>query len=436
MIFMKRFVNFQKNTLTSSTFIVLNGKNGISVCEVQRDSIRYVYKRLQTVISLFARLEQLFIMFGIPFLKGVFTLSSKDLETLRLQVDEINLKILQLLNDRGKVVQEINKLREVQGVKRFNPVRERKMLDMISENNNGPFETATLQHIFKQVFQMSLELQEDDNRKALLVSRKKKPEDTIVEINGEKIGDGQVHFIMGPCAVESYEQVRSVGQALQKQGLKLMRGGAFKPRTSPYDFQGLGVEGLKILRQVGDECGLAIVSEILNPKDIEMALDYVDVIQIGARNMQNFDLLRAAGDVKKPILLKRGLSATIEEFIYAAEYIIAQGNGEIILCERGIRTYERATRNTLDISAVPILKKETHLPVVVDVTHSTGRRDLLLPTAKAAIAIGADAVMAEVHPDPAVALSDSAQQMNIPQFHSFMDELKAFKNINVQTRKV
>jgi 3-deoxy-7-phosphoheptulonate synthase/chorismate mutase len=152
--------------------------------------------------------------------------------------------------------------------------------------------------------------------------------------------------------------------------------------------------------------------------------------------MQNFDLLRAAGDVKKPILLKRGLSATIEEFIYAAEYIIAQGNGEIILCERGIRTYERATRNTLDISAVPILKQETHLPVVVDVTHSTGRRDLLLPTAKAAIAIGADAVMAEVHPDPAVALSDSAQQMNIPQFHSFMDELKAFKNINVQTRKV
>jgi 3-deoxy-7-phosphoheptulonate synthase/chorismate mutase len=375
-------------------------------------------------------------MFGIPFLKGVFTLSSKDLETLRLQVDEINLKILQLLNDRGKVVQEINKLREVQGVKRFDPVRERKMLDMISENNNGPFETSTLQHIFKQVFQMSLELQEDDNRKALLVSRKKKPEDTIVEINGEKIGNGQVHFIMGPCAVESYEQVRSVGQALQKQGLKLMRGGAFKPRTSPYDFQGLGVEGLKILRQVGDEYGLAIVSEILNPKDIEMALDYVDVIQIGARNMQNFDLLRAAGDVKKPILLKRGLSATIEEFIYAAEYIIAQGNGEIILCERGIRTYERATRNTLDISAVPILKKETHLPVVVDVTHSTGRRDLLLPTAKAAIAIGADAVMAEVHPDPAVALSDSAQQMNIPQFHSFMDELKAFKNINVQTRKV
>ncbi|MBJ3791682.1 bifunctional 3-deoxy-7-phosphoheptulonate synthase/chorismate mutase, partial [Bacillus sp. OA1] len=194
----------------------------------------------------------------------------------------------------------------------------------------------------------------------------------------------------------------------------------------PYDFQGLGLEGLQILRQVADEYDLAVISEILNPNDIEMSLDYVDVIQIGARNMQNFDLLRAAGAVNKPVLLKRGLSATIEEFINAAEYIMAKGNGNIILCERGIRTYERATRNTLDISAVPILKKETHLPVVVDVTHSTGRRDLLLPTAKAAMAIGADAIMAEVHPDPAVALSDAAQQMNIPQFNDFMNELKSF----------
>ncbi|CJC28169.1 2-dehydro-3-deoxyphosphoheptonate aldolase [Streptococcus pneumoniae] len=215
---------------------------------------------------------------------------------------------------------------------------------------------------------------------------------------------------------------------MKDQGLKLMRGGAFKPRTSPYDFQGLGVEGLQILRQVADEFDLAIISEILNPNDVEMALDYVDVIQVGARNMQNFDLLRAVGKVNKPVLLKRGLAATIDEFINAAEYIIAQGNDQIILCERGIRTYERATRNTLDISAVPILKKETHLPVIVDVTHSTGRRDLLLPTAKAALAIGADAVMAEVHPDPAVALSDSAQQMDIPEFHRFMDELKGFKN--------
>lgn len=205
-----------------------------------------------------------------------------------------------------------------------------------------------------------------------------------------------------------------------------MRGGAFKPHTSPYDFQGLGLAGLQILRQVSDKYDLAVISEILNPNDIEMSLDYVDVIQIGTHNMQNFDLLRAAGAVNKPVLLKRGLSATIEEFINAAEYIMAKGNGNIILCERGIRTYERVTRKTLDISAVPILKKGTHLPVVVDVTHSTGRRDLLLSTAKAAMAIGADAIMAEVHPNPAVALSDEAQQMNIPQFNDFMNELKSF----------
>lgn len=359
-------------------------------------------------------------------IRGGFIMASNNLETLRTQIDEVNLKILKLLNERGRLVQEIGKLKEVQGVKRFDPVRERTMLDLIAAHNDGPFETATLQHIFKRVFQMGLELQEDDNRKALLVSRKKKAEDTIVDVKGEKIGDGNLHYIMGPCAVESYEQVKLVAEAMKEQGLKLMRGGAFKPRTSPYDFQGLGIEGLKILRQVADELDMAIISEILNPNDVEMALDYVDVIQIGARNMQNFELLKAAGSVNKPVLLKRGLSATIEEFIYAAEYIIAQGNGQIILCERGIRTYEKATRNTLDISAVPILKKETHLPVIVDVTHSTGRRDLLLPTAKAAIAIGADAVMAEVHPDPAVALSDAAQQMSIPQFHEFMNELKSF----------
>ena len=369
----------------------------------------------------------IFVSIHIKLERGGFIMASQELDRLRSQIDETNLQILKLLNERGRLVQEVGKLKEVQGVKRFDPVRERKMLDLITENNDGPFETSTLQHLFKQIFKTGLELQEDDHRKALLVSRKKKSDDTIVDIKGEKIGDGNAHFIMGPCAVESYEQVRQVAEAMKEQGLKLMRGGAFKPRTSPYDFQGLGVEGLKILRQVADEYDLAVISEILNPNDIEMALDYVDVIQIGARNMQNFELLKAAGSVNKPVLLKRGLSATIEEFMYAAEYIIAQGNGDIILCERGIRTYEKATRNTLDISAVPILKKETHLPVVVDVTHSTGRRDLLLPTAKAAMAIGADAIMAEVHPDPAVALSDSAQQMDIPEFNAFMNELKAFR---------
>ena len=356
-------------------------------------------------------------------------MSNAELDTLRDRVDEINLKLLDLINERAALVQEIGKAKESQGVNRYDPVRERNMLNLILENNDGPFETSTLQHIFKEIFKAGLELQQDDHRKALLVSRKKKPENTVVEVKGVKIGDGSQQFVVGPCAVESYEQVAAVAAVAKAQGLKLLRGGAYKPRTSPYDFQGLGLEGLKILKRVADEYDMAVISEIVNPADIETAIEYIDVIQIGARNMQNFELLKAAGQVNKPVLLKRGIAATIEEFINAAEYIISQGNGQIILCERGIRTYERATRNTLDISAVPILKQETHLPVMVDVTHSTGRRDLLLPCAKAALAIGADGVMAEVHPDPAVALSDSAQQRDFEQFEHYITELKAMTPI-------
>lgn len=345
---------------------------------------------------------------------------------LRHKIDGINLQLLQLLNERAEVVKEIGRSKK-EGVNRFDPVRERESLDMLLKHHDGPFESSTIVHIFKEIFKASLELQEDDHRKALLVSRKDHPEDTIVNVKGTLLGNGVQNFIMGPCAVESYEQVKEVAVAMKAQGLTLLRGGAFKPRTSPYDFQGLGLEGLKILKRVADEEGLSVVSEILSPQDVEGALEYVDVIQIGARNMQNFELLKTVGKVNKPVLLKRGLSATIEEFIHAAEYIYSEGNKDIILCERGIRTYEKATRNTLDISAVPILKKETHLPVVVDVTHSTGRKDLLLPAAKAALAIGADAVMAEVHPDPAIALSDSAQQMNINEFNEFMGKLTEFK---------
>ncbi|MED4850545.1 bifunctional 3-deoxy-7-phosphoheptulonate synthase/chorismate mutase [Caldifermentibacillus hisashii] len=354
-------------------------------------------------------------------------MSENQLAKLREQVDQINLQILELLNERGKIVQAIGEEKKKHGTNRFDPVRERESLDLLLKNYDGPYTEATIKHLFKQIFKASLELQEIDYEKTLLVSRKAHPENTVVNINGETVGDGVQRFVMGPCAVESYEQVREVALALKEHGLTLMRGGAYKPRTSPYDFQGLGVEGLKILRQVADELELSVITEIVTPQDVELALDYVDVIQVGARNMQNFELLKTVGSVQKPVLLKRGLSATISEFINAAEYIMAGGNDQIILCERGIRTYERATRNTLDISAVPILKKETHLPVAVDVTHSTGRRDLLLPTAKAALAIGADLVMAEVHPDPAVALSDSLQQMDIPQFHDFMNELNAFK---------
>lgn len=359
-------------------------------------------------------------------------MTQHDLESLRTQVDELNLDILKLINERAEVIQEIGKIKEKQGVNRYDPLRERHMLNLLKEHNNGPLNQSVVDHIFKEIFKTALNLQEDDHRKALLVSRKRKAEDTIVEIKGEKVGNGTPTFVFGPCAVESYEQVAQVAQAIQQKGLKLIRGGAFKPRTSPYDFQGLGVEGLKILKRIGDEFNLGVVTEIVTPGHIEEALDYIDVIQIGARNMQNFELLKAAGSVNKPVLLKRGLAATIDELINAAEYIISQGNDQIILCERGIRTYEKATRNTLDISAVPILKQETHLPVLVDVTHSTGRRDLLLPTAKAALAVGADGVMAEVHPDPAVALSDAQQQMNLDQFDEFYAAIQEF----LQTHKV
>jgi 3-deoxy-7-phosphoheptulonate synthase/chorismate mutase len=358
-------------------------------------------------------------------------MSNNELEQLRSRVDEINLELLKLINERAQLVQDIGRVKEGQGVYRYDPVRERKMLDLIKEKNDGPFDSATIDHLFKEIFKAGLNLQKDDHNKALLVSRKKKPEDTIVNVKGEMIGDGKPRFVFGPCSVESYEQVATVAKAMKAKGLKLLRGGAYKPRTSPYDFQGLGVKGLEILKRVADEFDMAVISEIVTPADLEMAVDYLDVIQIGARNMQNFELLKAAGALKKPVLLKRGLSATIEEFINAAEYIMSQGNGQIILCERGIRTYERATRNTLDITAVPILKQETHLPVMVDVTHSTGRRDLLLPAAKAALAIGADGVMAEVHPDPAVALSDAQQQMDLAQFDQFYNEILASKLLRV-----
>lgn len=353
-------------------------------------------------------------------------MSHKSVEELREELDGLNIDILGLINKRAAIVQEIGEIKNKQSTRKFDPVRERDMLNNIISHNDGPFKNATVEHIFKEIFKAGLEIQEDDQQKALLVSRKRKAEDTVIDIRGTKVGNGDTQFIFGPCAVESYEQVAAVAEQVKAKGLKFLRGGAFKPRTSPYDFQGLGLEGLKILKQVADEYDLAVVSEIVNPADIEQAQDYIDVIQIGARNMQNFELLKTAGEANKPVILKRGLSATIKEFINAAEYIISRGNGDIILCERGIRTFETATRNTLDISAVPILKQETHLPVLVDVTHSTGRRDLLIPTAKAAIAIGADAVMAEVHPDPAVALSDSQQQMDFAQFDEFFNQVTNF----------
>ena len=347
------------------------------------------------------------------------------LQEYRDEIVEINEKILGLLSKRGKIAQKKNEEKRKQGTLVYDQKKEKEMINQLLDQNEGPFNDNVIKQLFKEIFKASTDLQKSENEKHLYVSRKLKPEDTIVQFdNGGIIGDGNKSFVFGPCSVESQEQVDAVAANLQARGEKFIRGGAFKPRTSPYDFQGLGVEGLKILKNTKDKYGLNVVSEIVNPADFEVADQYLDVFQIGARNMQNFELLKEAGRSNKPVLLKRGLSATIEEFIFAAEYIASQGNENIILCERGIRTYEKATRNTLDISAVPILKQGTHLPVMVDVTHSTGRKDIMLPTAKAGLAVGADGIMAEVHPDPSVALSDSGQQMDFNEFDAFYKELK------------
>lgn len=355
---------------------------------------------------------------------------SNKLESYRSEIVSLNHQILDLLSKRGELAQKIGEEKLKQGTRIYDPQREKEMLNDLIDSNKGPFNDNTIKQLFKEIFKASTDLQKSENEKHLYVSRKLKPEDTIVTFdNGGIIGDGNKSFVFGPCSVESFEQVEAVAKNLHAKGEKFIRGGAFKPRTSPYDFQGLGVEGLKILKQIKDKYDLNVVSEIVNPNNFEVADEYLDVFQIGARNMQNFELLKEAGRTKKPILLKRGLSATIEEFVYAAEYIASQGNQNIILCERGIRTYEKATRNTLDISAVPILKQGTHLPVMVDVTHSTGRKDIMLPTAKAALAVGADGVMAEVHPDPSVALSDAGQQMDLDEFQAFYDELKPLSDL-------
>ncbi|HDJ3172574.1 Chorismate mutase I / 2-keto-3-deoxy-D-arabino-heptulosonate-7-phosphate synthase I beta%2C AroH/AroA I beta [Staphylococcus aureus] len=355
---------------------------------------------------------------------------SNKLESYRSEIVSLNHQILDLLSKRGELAQKIGEEKLKQGTRIYDPQREKEMLNDLIDSNKGPFNDNTIKQLFKEIFKASTDLQKSEKEKHLYVSRKLKPEDTIVTFdNGGIIGDGNKSFVFGPCSVESFEQVEAVAKNLHAKGEKFIRGGAFKPRTSPYDFQGLGVEGLKILKQIKDKYDLNVVSEIVNPNDFEVADEYLDVFQIGARNMQNFELLKEAGRTKKPILLKRGLSATIEEFVYAAEYIASQGNQNIILCERGIRTYEKATRNTLDISAVPILKQGTHLPVMVDVTHSTGRKDIMLPTAKAALAVGADGVMAEVHPDPSVALSDAGQQMDLDEFQAFYDELKPLSDL-------
>jgi 3-deoxy-7-phosphoheptulonate synthase len=257
-----------------------------------------------------------------------------------------------------------------------------------------------------------------------LASRDFHPDNSQVRFNGTVVGGDKLVIMAGPCAVESLEQMREIAHALKEAGVKVLRGGAFKPRTSPYSFQGLGMEGLEILAEIREETGMAIVTEVIDPKDVEVVSEHADVLQVGARNMQNYALLHAVGRRGHPVLLKRGMMSTIEELLMSAEYILSHGNRNVMVCERGIRTFETYTRNTLDINAIPAIKQLSHLPVIVDPSHGTGRWELVPPIAKAALAAGADGLIIEVHPNPEKALSDGAQSLKLDKFAALMAELK------------
>lgn len=269
-----------------------------------------------------------------------------------------------------------------------------------------------------------------------LASRESRECDTIIRVGDVHIGGPDFVVIAGPCSIESEEQMMESAVIAKKGGADIIRGGAYKPRTSPYSFQGMEEEGLKILRDAGDKTGLPIITEVMNTTEVDVVEQYADILQIGARNTQNFALLKRVGKAKKPVFLKRGLMTTIEELLMSAEYILSEGNDRVILCERGIRTFETATRNTLDISAVPVLKELTHLPVIIDPSHAAGNWKYVLPLAKSALAVGADGVMIEIHPEPEKAVSDGAQSLKPERFYEFMDQIRTLENLMKEAKGV
>jgi len=351
--------------------------------------------------------------------------SDDTLDSLRKEINGLNFELLELLNRRAAAVQLIGEIKKGEGLVTFDPVRESKMLEQLLQKNRGPFPDAVTTALFKEIFKASASHIDERAREVAKTSRSYRKRDTVVKVRGLAVGGSHPPVIMaGPCSVESFEQLDKVARRLKKLGVRILRGGAFKPRTSPYSFQGLKEKGLEILQQVADKHGLITVTEVLDPRDVDVVAEHADILQVGTRNMFNYELLKELGGCDKPLLIKRGFMATLEEFLQAAEYVYYRGNERIILCERGIRTFERWTRNTLDISAVPILKMESHLPVVVDVSHSTGRKDIVGPVSRAALAAGANGLMVEVHHRPRVALSDGGQQLDLPRFSRLVAELE------------
>lgn len=359
------------------------------------------------------------------------------IQSLRKQIDDLNHELLDLLSRRAKLAEAIGELQTALGQSHYDPTREQQMLAELTRANPGPFPDSTVKSLFKQIFQASMHHEQEQDKKRYLTARRKTGEDSVVMVGDVPIGgDNSPVLIAGPCAIESREQVMAVAERVASRGVKLFRGGAFKPRTDPYSFQGLTDEGLRLGREACDAHGLYFITEIMDARDLPLFEQYADVLQVGARNMQNFTLLKAIGRTKMPVLLKRGLSATIEEWVMAAEYLMAAGNRNIMLCERGIRTYEKYTRNTLDVSAVALAKLETHLPVFVDVTHSGGRRDLLVPLTKAGLAVGADGIMIEVHPSPEVALSDQKQQIDFDTFDRYLEATNYHTKLSAKRAEV
>lgn len=342
-----------------------------------------------------------------------------ELASLREQIDDVNADLLALMNRRLRLVEDVKEVKTRNGINMFVPQRESEMFNKLLLRNDGPMTADLVRHFFKQIFKLSLDHMEADVRRRLAVHRLEGEPDRAIRVVGLQIGGGAPQLIAGPSAVESPEQLDAVAAHLAGLGVRFLRGDAFKPRTSPYNFQGLGLPGLRILREVADRHGMAVVTEILDTRTFEDAERYCDVFRVGTRNMHNYELLKMLGQSSKPVLLERGFMATIEEFIYAAEYIAREGNEQVILCERGIRTHETWTANTLDLSAIPLLKIETRLPVAVDVGHGTGRRDIMAAMAKAALAAGADAVTLLTHPTPALAMTDNALQMDLDEFSAF-----------------
>lgn len=348
----------------------------------------------------------------------------QELIALRAQMSQINAVLRRNLNEFFRLSNAIGQGKDKLGLPHFDPVRESEMLHEVLSQNPGPMPDDLLKRVFKEIFKASVEEMGVGTRQKLQVNRLPGGKDLVMDVHGIEIGGKNPVLMAGPCSVENYEQLHTIAKTVSALGVKILRGGAFKPRTSPYSFQGLEKDALQMLRAVADEFDMIVISEVLDTKDIELVETYVDILQVGARNMFNYALLKELGRIHKPVMLKRGFMATIDEFIMATEYIYIGGNTQLILCERGIRTFETQTRNTLDISSIPILKKETPLPIIVDVSHALGRKDIVKPIALAALAAGANGLMFEVHHNPPIALSDTEQQLNLQETAEFIRYLE------------